>query len=70
MLIHRNLIINGNTSHFLLNATGKVYQVNNLITFSRKPIGPEEFLNQMIEALGILINRCFKESPRKMEAKP
>ncbi len=27
--------------------------VNNSVTFSRKPIGSEEFLNQMIEALGI-----------------
>jgi hypothetical protein len=30
----------------------------------------EEFFNRMVEALGILINRCSKGSPRKMEAKP
>lgn len=32
-----------------------MYQVNNSVTFSGKPIGPEEFLNQMIETLGITI---------------
>ena len=26
--------------------------LNNSVTFSGKPIGPEEFLNRMIEALG------------------
>ncbi len=30
-----------------------MYQVNNSVTFSGKTIGPEEFLIQMIEALGI-----------------
>ncbi len=30
-----------------------MYQVNNLVTFSGKPIGSEEFLNQMVEALSI-----------------
>jgi len=45
-----------------------VYQVNNLVTFSRKPIGSEEFLNQMAEALGIIIDRRPKGRPRKMES--
>jgi len=27
-----------------------------LVTFSGKPIGSEEFLNQMVEALGIIID--------------
>jgi len=34
-----------------------MYKVNNSVTFSRKPIGPEEFLIQMVEALGITIDR-------------
>jgi len=29
-----------------------VCQVNNPVAFSGKPIGPEEFLNQMVEVLG------------------
>ena len=41
-------------------------QVNNSVTFSGEPIGSEEFLNQMIKALGITIDRCPKR-PRKME---
>jgi len=45
-----------------------VYQVNNSVTFSRKPIGSEEFLNQMIEALDIIIDRRPKGRPRKMES--
>ena len=45
-----------------------MYQANNLITFSRKTIiGSEELLNQMVEALGITIDRCPKGRPRKME---
>jgi len=32
-----------------------VDQVNNSVTFSGKPIGFEEFLNQMVEVLGITI---------------
>jgi len=47
---------------------GKVYQVNNSVTFRGKPIGPEEFLIQMVEALGIIIDRRPKERPRKMES--
>ena len=41
-------------------------QVNNSVTFSGKPIGSEEFLNRMVEALGIIIDRRLKEKPRKM----
>ena len=32
-------------------------QVNNPVSFSIKPIGYEEFLNQMVEALGIIDSR-------------
>ena len=35
--------------------------------FSGKPIGSEEFLNRMVEALGIIIDRRPKGRPRKME---
>jgi len=42
-----------------------VYQVNNSVTFSGKPMGSEEFLNQMVEALGIIIDRHPKERTRK-----
>jgi hypothetical protein len=44
-----------------------VYQVNNSITFSGKPIGSEEFLNQMVEALGITVDRRPKERPHIIE---
>jgi len=44
-----------------------VYQVNNSETFSGKPIGSEEFLDQMVEALGIIMDRRPKGRPRKME---
>ena len=47
---------------------GKVYQVNNSVTFRGKPIGPEEFLNQMVEALGITMDRRPKERTRKMKS--
>jgi len=46
----------------------KVYQVNNSVIFSGKPIGSEEFLNQMLEALGTIIDRRPEERPRKMES--
>ncbi len=46
----------------------KVYQVNNPVTFSRKPIESEEFLNQMFGALGIIISRHSKERLRKRES--
>jgi len=38
-----------------------VCQVNNSVNFSGKPIGSEEFLNQMGEALGITIVDVLKE---------
>jgi len=44
-----------------------LYQVNNLETFRGKPIDSEEFLNQMVEALGIIIDRRPKGRSRKME---
>jgi len=44
-----------------------VYQVNNSVAFGGKPIGPEEFLNRMVEVLGIIIDRRPKRRPRKME---
>jgi hypothetical protein len=47
---------------------GKVCKVNNSATFSGKPTGSEEFLNQMVEALGINIERRPKGRPRKMES--
>ena len=44
-------------------------QVNNSVIFRGKPmIGYEEFFNQMVETLGIIINRHPKGSPRKMES--
>ncbi len=50
------------------NVTGKVCQVNNSVIFGGKPIGLEEFLNRMVEALGItVIDRCPKGKPRKRE---
>ena len=45
-----------------------MYQVNNSVTFSAKPIGSEEFLGQIVEALGIVIDRRPKGRPRKMES--
>ena len=44
-----------------------MYQVNNSVIFSRKPIGLEEFLNQMVETLGIIIDIRPKGRPRKMK---
>jgi hypothetical protein len=38
-----------------------VYQVNNSVIFSGKHIGSEEFLNQMVEALGIILDGRPKE---------
>ena len=32
-----------------------MYQVNNSVNIRGKPIGFEEFLNRMVEALGIII---------------
>jgi len=45
-----------------------VGQVNNSVTFCGKPIGPEEFLNQIVETLGVIIDRCPKGRLRKMES--
>jgi len=42
-----------------------VCQVNNLVIFIGKPIGTEEFINQMVDALGITIDRRSKERTRK-----
>jgi len=39
----------------------------NSVYFSGKPIESEEFLNQMVAALGIIIDRCHKERLRKSE---
>jgi len=41
---------------------------NNLATFYEKPMEPEEFLNRMVEALGIIIDRRPKRRPRKRES--
>lgn len=43
-------------------------QVNNSVTFNGKPIGSEEFLNQMVAALGIIIDRRPKKIAHKMES--
>ena len=43
-------------------------QVNNSLTFNGKPIVSEEFLNQMVETLGITVDRGPKGRPRKMES--
>ncbi|MCK4376824.1 MAG: hypothetical protein KAV97_01235 [Actinomycetia bacterium] len=43
-------------------------QVNNSVTFSGKPMGFEEFLNQMDEVLGIIMDRCPKGRHRKRES--
>ena len=51
-----------------INIQGKVCQVNNSVTFSRKPIGSEEFFNQIIEALGITKDRHLEGKPHKMES--
>jgi len=45
-----------------------VCQVNNSLTFRGTPIGSEEFFNQMVKALGIIIDRHPKGRPRKMES--
>ena len=42
--------------------------LSNPVTFSGKPMGPEEFLNQMVETLGITIDRRPKGRPRKRES--
>jgi len=43
---------------------GKMYQVNNSVIFSGKPIESEEFLNQIVEVLDITIDSRPKGRPR------
>lgn len=43
-------------------------QVNNSVIFSGKPMGSEELLNQMVEALGITTDRRPKGKLRKRES--
>ena len=45
-----------------------MYQVNNSVTFGGKIIGSEEFLNQMVEALDIIIDNRSKGRSGKMES--
>jgi len=42
-----------------------MYQLNNSLTLSGRAMGSEEFLNQMVEALGIIIDRRPKGRPFK-----
>ncbi len=44
-----------------------MYQVYNSVTLREKPIEFEEFLNQIVEALGTNIDRRSMGKPRKME---
>ncbi|GAG19034.1 unnamed protein product [marine sediment metagenome] len=44
-----------------------MYYLNNSVTFTRKPIKSEEFFNQIVESLGIIIDRRPKGRPREME---
>ena len=44
-----------------------MYQANNSVIFSGKPIGSEGFLNRMVEVLVITIDRRPKGRPRKRE---
>jgi len=44
-----------------------MYQFNNPVTYGGKPIGAEEFLNRIVAALGITINRRPKGRPCKRE---
>jgi len=55
-------------SGWIFNKIGKVCQVNNLVTFSGKPIGSEEFRNRRVETLGITVDRRSKGRPRKIES--
>ena len=45
-----------------------MYQVNNSLIFCGKPTRSEEFLNRMVEALSIIIDRRPKGSTRKVES--
>ena len=42
-------------------------QLNNSVTFSEQPLKLEEFLKQVVETLGITIDRYLKERPFKRE---
>ena len=42
--------------------------VHNSVTFSRKSMESEEFLNQMVESLDITIDRSSEGRLRKMES--
>lgn len=44
--------------------------LNNSVIFSAKPLRSEEFLNQMVEALVIIIDRHPKGKVRKWKANP
>jgi hypothetical protein len=44
-----------------------MFQVNNPVAFSGRPMVSEEFLNRMVEVLGITIDRRPKTRPRKRE---
>jgi len=46
-----------------------MYQVNNSVIFNGKPMGSKEFLIQMVEALGIIIDRRPREDFVKWKAK-
>jgi len=45
-----------------------VCQVNNLVAFSGKPMGSEEYLNRTVAALDIALDRRPKGSTRKVES--
>jgi len=45
-----------------------VHQVNNSVTFSGKPIESEEFINRMVVALDIIVDRRPKGKPRELES--
>jgi len=45
-----------------------MYQLNNSVTFSGKLIGSEDFLNRIVEVLGIDIDRRPKGRLRKRES--
>ena len=45
-----------------------MYQLNNSVAFSGKPIESTEFINQMVKALDINIDRRPKERLPKMES--
>ena len=45
-----------------------MYQLNDSVIFSGKPIVSEELFNQIVEVLGIIIDMRPKGRPRKMES--